>query len=200
MRRTLFGFLFVGATALLAVAAWTASASQQPPVTKSAGPPGAASPAFLVVTVPADAEVEIEGAKTKAVGELRRYQSPPLQFGVKYHYTIKATWKEEGKERTLQLDVPVSAGNETPVDFVKEAKKPAKDKEPVKDKAKDKEPVKDKDKEPVKDKDKPVKDLPAKDTPAKDLPVKDKPVTDKPPPLKDLPVKDKDTPAKDSDK
>src|SRR5438270_9486748 len=126
MRRILYGFLFVGATALLAAGAWTASASQQPPATSvrpggPGAPPGAASPAYLVVTVPADAEVEIEGAKTKATGELRRYQSPPLQAGVKYHYTIKATWKEDGKDRTLQLDVPVSAGNETPVDFVKEA-------------------------------------------------------------------------------
>jgi uncharacterized protein (TIGR03000 family) len=173
MRRILKLSLFVGLSVLLAGGAWrAATASQDPPPKAPPGAPVPTAPAVLVLMVPADAEVEIEGTKTTTQKgrEERRYQSPPLQFGVKYHYTVKVTWKEEGKDKTLELDVPVRAGEEAKKNFVEEAKKPPmKDKDKVTDKVTDKDKAKDK----VTDKDKPVKD-----TPAKDLPPKDK-VTDK---------------------
>jgi uncharacterized protein (TIGR03000 family) len=178
MRRNLYAFLFVGLTALVAGGTWSAS----PALGQPAQPTG--MPAFLIVTVPnKDAVVEIEGTKTKATGEVRRFQSPALQPGVKYHYSIKVTWIEDGAPRELKKDVPVLAGQEASIDFAKEAKNPPKDK-PVTDK-----PVTDK---PVTDK--PVTDKPVTDKPVTDKPVTDKPVTDTPAkdlPAKDLPVKDK---------
>jgi uncharacterized protein (TIGR03000 family) len=189
MHRFLYASLFVGLTALLATGAATVSAfqPQPPPIpTTKAAAPGA--PATLTVIVPPDAEIEIEGAKTTSTGQLRRYKSPPLQLGAKYHYTIKATWMENGKPRTLELQVPVSAGTESAVDFIKEAAKP-----PMKDT-----PPKDTPPKDTPPKDTPAKDTPKKDTPAKDLPPKDLPPKDLP--AKDLPVKDKDKQPKDSDK
>jgi len=204
MRRNLYAFLFVGLAALVAGGSWSPS----PAIGQAAQPTG--MPAFLIVTVPAkDAVVEIEGTKTKATGEVRRFQSPALQPGVKYHYSIKVTWIENGTPRELKKDVPVLAGQEASIDFVKEAKNPAKDKDTAptdKDKPADKDkaaPDKDKaapDKDkPAADKDKPA-DKPASDKdkapPATDKPVKDTPVKDLPPakdaPAKDAPVKDKD--------
>jgi uncharacterized protein (TIGR03000 family) len=167
MRRILYLSLLVGLSALLAGGAWRAATAQPP------GGAQPAAPATLVLMVPADSEVEIEGAKTTTQKgrEERRYQSPPLQVGIKYHYTVKVTWKEDGKDRTVQLDVPVRAGEEAKADFVAEAKKSMKDK--VTDKVTDK--ATDKPKDKVTDK---LTDKPVKDTPAKDLPPKDK-VTDK---------------------
>ncbi len=189
MRRNLYAFLFVGLTAMVAGGTWSASTA----LGQAAQPTG--MPAFLVVTVPnKDAVVEIEGTKTKATGEVRRFQSPALQPGVKYHYSIKVTWIEDGAPRELKKDVPVLAGQEASIDFAKEAKAAPKDKpadKPVTDKPADKpadKPVTDKPAD--KPADKPVTDKPATDKPATDTPVKDTPAKDLPP-VKDAPVKDK---------
>ncbi len=78
----------------------------------------AASSAGLIVTVPADAVVEIEGINNKQTGTERHYMSPALEPGKKYHYTVKASWIEGGKPVSLELDVPVVIGKETKIDFV----------------------------------------------------------------------------------
>jgi uncharacterized protein (TIGR03000 family) len=197
MRRNLYASLFVGLAALVAGGSWSAT----PALGQGAQPTG--MPAFLIVTVPAkDAVVEIEGTKTKATGEVRRFQSPALQPGVKYHYSIKVTWIENGTPRELKKDVPVLAGQEASIDFAKDAKNPPKDKDGA---PADKDKPAEKDKAPTdKPADKPVTDKPA-DKPAADKPVTDKPVKDTPvkdlPPAKDTPAKDlppaKDTPVKD---
>src|SRR5688572_3437078 len=55
-------------------------------------------PAVIVVRVPADAVVDVEGVRTKSTGEVRRFTSPPLASGRSYIYRLKATWTEQGKE------------------------------------------------------------------------------------------------------
>lgn len=74
-------------------------------------------PATLVITLPADAVLEIDGVKTKSTGELRAFASPPLPAGEKFVYTLKATWKQDGKDRTVERQVKVTAGAQVEIDL-----------------------------------------------------------------------------------
>jgi uncharacterized protein (TIGR03000 family) len=67
--------------------------------------------------VPADAEVEVEGEKTKMTGGERSFESPPLEPGKKYLYTIKITWRDDGKVKTYTEKVAVQPGDEKTIDF-----------------------------------------------------------------------------------
>lgn len=74
-------------------------------------------PARLKVYLPADAVLHVDGAQTQATGEIRNFVSPPLQPGRKFVYTLRATWKEGGKEIQRERTVRVEANQETLVDF-----------------------------------------------------------------------------------
>jgi uncharacterized protein (TIGR03000 family) len=80
-------------------------------------PNAAAEPARLVVIVPADARLHIEGARTRQTGDVRRFVSPPLTVGERYVYKLKATWKENGKAIAHEQEVPVQAGIETSINL-----------------------------------------------------------------------------------
>jgi uncharacterized protein (TIGR03000 family) len=75
--------------------------------------------ARLTVFVPADAKITIDGEKTSSVGQVRRYVSPPLVVGKGYTYTVKATWKDNGKDVIREREARVRAGQETVLDFRK---------------------------------------------------------------------------------
>src|SRR5262249_27550998 len=75
----------------------------------------------LKVTVPDKAEIEIEGAKTKQTGPVRRFISPPVEVGKNYVYAIKVTWMQDGKPMMVERTVKVRPGEETEADFTKEA-------------------------------------------------------------------------------
>jgi uncharacterized protein (TIGR03000 family) len=77
-------------------------------------------PARLTVFVPADAKITIDGQKTTSIGEVRRYVSPPLTQGQGYTYTIKAVWKNNGKDVVREREARVRAGQETVLDLRKE--------------------------------------------------------------------------------
>jgi len=64
-------------------------------------------PVTLMVRVPADAQVWLNGTKTTSKGTVREFVSPPLETGWKYSYEIRARWTENGKavERTRALRV-----------------------------------------------------------------------------------------------
>jgi uncharacterized protein (TIGR03000 family) len=83
-------------------------------------------PVTLVVHVPADAQLEVEGAKTKTTGEVREFASPPLAAGKSYVYTLKATWTENGAEKSREIKVRVTGGKRVEVDFTAPAEPPAK--------------------------------------------------------------------------
>ncbi len=74
-------------------------------------------PATLVVTLPADAVLEVSGVKTRSTGELRTFVSPPLPAGEEFVYTLRATWKQDGKDRTVERKVQVTAGAKVEVDL-----------------------------------------------------------------------------------
>jgi uncharacterized protein (TIGR03000 family) len=80
-------------------------------------------PARLTVFVPADAKITIDGEKTSSVGQVRRYVSPPLVVGKGYTYTVKATWKDNGKEMIREREARVRAGQETVLDLRKDEKR-----------------------------------------------------------------------------
>jgi len=76
-------------------------------------------PATIEVRVPAGAEVWFNGARTRQTGTVRVFESPPLEPGTPYAYSVKARWTLGGKEMERTLQVPVSAGAKNTADFTK---------------------------------------------------------------------------------
>jgi uncharacterized protein (TIGR03000 family) len=78
-------------------------------------------PVTLRVLVPAkDAELTIEGKKTKQKGESRLFTSPPLEPGWNYSYTVTATWETNNYTKIIRTKVvPLRPGTEVVVDLRK---------------------------------------------------------------------------------
>jgi uncharacterized protein (TIGR03000 family) len=74
---------------------------------------GAEEVISLVVRLPADAVLVIDGNKTKSTGEERRFVTPPLPVGGRYHYTLKAT--SQGKEVARRIEL--RHGRENSIDL-----------------------------------------------------------------------------------
>jgi uncharacterized protein (TIGR03000 family) len=79
-----------------------------------------ADKAVLVVRLPADAKLVVEGQTTKQTGAERTFESPTLDPQKKYVYTLKATWEEGGKKHEVTRKVSVKPGQRVTVDFNKE--------------------------------------------------------------------------------
>jgi uncharacterized protein (TIGR03000 family) len=110
--------LLAGAVIGLSIPGW--SPAQSGTITPYVPPPPPRPreiPVTLVVRLPADAVLEIDGVGTKQQGEVRRFTSPPLQPGRQYTYTLKASWNEKGEAIVRERAVPVRAGTEVVVDF-----------------------------------------------------------------------------------
>ena len=60
-------------------------------------------PVCLDIRVPEDAELEVNGHKTKSRGELRRFESPPVVVGRTYEYSLKVSWHGHTLTRRLQM-------------------------------------------------------------------------------------------------
>jgi uncharacterized protein (TIGR03000 family) len=73
--------------------------------------------AKIKVYLPADAILHVDGAQTQATGEIRNFISPPLIRGKKYVYTLRASWKEGGKEVSIERTARLEAGLDVIVDF-----------------------------------------------------------------------------------
>jgi uncharacterized protein (TIGR03000 family) len=73
--------------------------------------------AEITVLVPADAEVFFDGDPTIQKGTERRFVTPPLEVGKKYHYDVLARWKKDGKAVEQTRKVEVSGGGSVRVDF-----------------------------------------------------------------------------------
>ncbi len=55
------------------------------------------------VRLPAGAVLEIDGRKTTATGEMRKFETPPLAVGKTHSYTLKATANGKEVTRTIEL-------------------------------------------------------------------------------------------------
>jgi uncharacterized protein (TIGR03000 family) len=80
-------------------------------------PTPVATTAHVTTSVPAGAEIWIDGTKTTSTGTVRQFQSPPLTPGQPYNYEIRARWSENGHEVTQTQKVEVTAGGHVNVTF-----------------------------------------------------------------------------------
>jgi uncharacterized protein (TIGR03000 family) len=77
--------------------------------------------ALVVVIVPdPDTQVSIDGEPTQQKGTERFFFSPALESGEKFHYTVRATWTDNGHENAKEMNVTVRAGYRTVVNFIAE--------------------------------------------------------------------------------
>jgi uncharacterized protein (TIGR03000 family) len=73
--------------------------------------------ATVVVTLPADAKLTIDGTPTTVTSARRVFQSPALTVGQDYVYTLKAEVVRDGKPVEVAKTVTVRANQETAVDL-----------------------------------------------------------------------------------
>jgi uncharacterized protein (TIGR03000 family) len=74
---------------------------------------------LLNVTVPADAKITFQGAKTTQTGGQRRFMSPSIAAGYRYSYTVQATWMENGQEVSQSRSIAVQPGDVVQVTFTR---------------------------------------------------------------------------------
>jgi uncharacterized protein (TIGR02246 family) len=92
------------------VAAGKVSGQAPQPQAKGNEAPGDAKEIITFeVRLPAGAVLEIDGNKTTATGESRKFETPPLRVGGHYSYTLKAT--ANGKVVTRTIDLAHRANN-----------------------------------------------------------------------------------------
>jgi uncharacterized protein (TIGR03000 family) len=73
------------------------------------------SPATIIVSLPADANLTIDDAATTSTAAVRVFTSPTLPLGQEFHYTLKAEYLRDGKPVVISRDITVRAGEETRV-------------------------------------------------------------------------------------
>jgi uncharacterized protein (TIGR03000 family) len=79
-------------------------------------------PVVLIIRVPAEALVDIEGVRTRSTGEVRRFQSPPLPVDQSFIYSVKGTWKAGDQEIVREHKAKVRGGEEVVIDLRQEPK------------------------------------------------------------------------------
>jgi uncharacterized protein (TIGR03000 family) len=75
---------------------------------------------LLLVSVPADAKVFVNGSATSSTGSLRRFVSRGLADGAVYDYTVKVVLDDAEEPTELIKTVSVSAGERSELSFVEE--------------------------------------------------------------------------------
>jgi uncharacterized protein (TIGR03000 family) len=76
----------------------------------SSAPVIADAPATVVVNLPADARLSIEGQATQSASGERTFVSPPVKRGKTFVYTLKADVDRNGEKVTASQTVEVRAG------------------------------------------------------------------------------------------
>ena len=74
-----------------------------------------AAPATLIVNVPADARLTIDGQTTTSTSTQRIFVSPALEAGRTFHYTLQAEIVKDGQTIKVSKRVAVMAGEESRV-------------------------------------------------------------------------------------
>ncbi|HVS40392.1 MAG TPA: TIGR03000 domain-containing protein [Gemmataceae bacterium] len=72
-------------------------------------------PATIRVTLPADATLTIDGEPTQSTSADRQFQTPPLETGKEFHYTLRATVVRGDDTVSVERRVAVRAGQESDV-------------------------------------------------------------------------------------
>lgn len=76
-----------------------------------------ATPATLVVSLPADATLKVDGTATKATDAVRTFSTPALTPGQSYFYTLTAEVVRDGKTMTATQQVTVRAGETSRIEL-----------------------------------------------------------------------------------
>jgi uncharacterized protein (TIGR03000 family) len=66
--------------------------------------------ATIIVHVPANSKLIVDGKATNSTSDTRRFYSPPLEPGKNYHYDFKAVVERNGKPAEITRRVEVRAG------------------------------------------------------------------------------------------
>jgi uncharacterized protein (TIGR03000 family) len=78
---------------------------------------GTGNEATIIVNLPADATLTVDGERTQSTGGTRVFISPALQQGKTYQYTLKAEVNRDGRRETTSRTVDVQAGRPTNVNI-----------------------------------------------------------------------------------
>jgi uncharacterized protein (TIGR03000 family) len=73
--------------------------------------------ATVTVNLPADARLYVDGVLCPLNSATRSFQTPDLDAGRRYYYTLKAEVERDGETRTASKRVVVEAGREVRVEF-----------------------------------------------------------------------------------
>jgi uncharacterized protein (TIGR03000 family) len=73
------------------------------------------APATLVVSLPADAVLTIDGTPTTSTSAERVFRTPSLEPGQDFEYTLEAKVVRGGEPKVIKQRVTVRAGQETTV-------------------------------------------------------------------------------------
>jgi uncharacterized protein (TIGR03000 family) len=74
--------------------------------------------ARVVVSIPEDAELVVDGVKMNATGSTRTFQTPLLPVGKTFNYELRAKMMREGQMHEATQKIRVEAGKEVSVEFV----------------------------------------------------------------------------------
>lgn len=78
-------------------------------------PAAGQSYAMVVVDLPAEARLTIDGQATTSTSAQRTFQTPDLEDGRTFHYTLRAEVVREGRVQTVTERIAVRAGETTRV-------------------------------------------------------------------------------------
>jgi len=90
---------------------------KKPPMKEKVPATETAAPATIVVSLPANARLTIDGNATASTSATRTFVSPTLQFGRTYTYTLRAEVVTDGQTVAQEQTINVRAGEETRVPF-----------------------------------------------------------------------------------
>jgi uncharacterized protein (TIGR03000 family) len=88
---------------------------KKPEDKKPIGELNAPAPATVIVSLPADAKLLVDGAATTSTSAERTFVSPKLMPNSVYRYTLKAEFMKDGQPVSVTKTIEVRAGMETRV-------------------------------------------------------------------------------------
>jgi uncharacterized protein (TIGR03000 family) len=71
--------------------------------------------ARMIITLPADATLTVDGRATRSTSDVRTFVTPPLERGKTFHYDLRAEITRDGKPVTTNKRIEVRAGEDTRV-------------------------------------------------------------------------------------
>lgn len=78
------------------------------------------APAIIIVNLPAQATLRVDGYLTRSTSAVRTFASPALEPGKDYRYTLSAELVRNGRKVADTQRVSVRAGEQTKVRFALE--------------------------------------------------------------------------------